>query len=367
MKILLLGFSALKAGFEELGHEVVTCCTTDETSDIWISEFPVDISCVLERLPSGWDPDCILLTDESTEPMFLGLERLDVLLVWYVFDSHLHLHWHKAYAAIFDFVFVAQQSFVSHYEFDANRQVVQWLPLFCNPNRDRYGQLPKIDDVSFVGTLDAQRKPGRTQFINALQERTPLFVTSGEYVSVFNRSKIVLNECAANEVNFRTFEALACGSFLLTEQVENGFNELFENEKHLVTYDKGNLDQVVELIQYYLDHESERERIAFTGREAVLQLHTMTHRAKTIVEHIQIADVQSLIMMRKSCYAVTLNALSFVYEHVANVYEVASQRYSASLSKYEYCLRVRDMYLACNAKIIQSSDRRMGCVGPVFS
>ena len=223
MKILLLGFSALKPGFEQLGHEVMTCCTTDETSDIWFSEFPVDVGRILERLSPGWEPDFVLLTDESTEPMFLGLERLDIPLGWYVFDSHLHLHWHQSYAAVFDFVFVAQKSYVPSYEFDNSRQVVRWVPLFCNPNRDRYGRLPKIYDVSFVGTLDAQQKPGRTKFIHALKERTPLFVTSGDYVTVFNRSKIVINECAANEVNFRTFEALACGSFLLTEQVENGF------------------------------------------------------------------------------------------------------------------------------------------------
>ena len=134
-----------------------------------------------------------------------------------------------------------------------------------------------------------------------------------------------------------------------------------------MTYDKENLNQIVELIRYYVAHESERERIACNGREVVLRGHTMTHRAKTIVEHIQITDVQAQIMMRQSRQEETLNALSQVYEHAAGVYEVASQRYAASPAKQSYCLRAKDMYREGHAKIVQSQDRKFEHFGSTLS
>ena len=255
MKILLLGFPVLKSAFVECGHEVLTC-TTNQTGDVWIPEFPVAIDQVLNALPRGWRPDLILLMDESTEPMFLGLEGLDIPLAWYTIDSHLHLHWHKAYAAVFDFVFVAQKDYVPSYEWDRSRQVVRWLPLFCDPRRDRCASLPKMYDLSFVGMVNDRWKPERSRLLEALSARIPIFVSSGDYVTVFNRSKVVLNQCAANDVNFRIFEALACGSLLLTEKVGNGFEDLFQDRTHLVAYEKGNIDQIVDLARYYAAYDA---------------------------------------------------------------------------------------------------------------
>ena len=122
----MLGASVLAPGFRELGHSVVTC-TTDETGDVHISGFPISVQSVLLKLPFGWHPDFILLTDDSTYPMFLGIEEVDVPLGWYAIDSHIHHAWHRAYAAIFDFMFVAQRDHLPLYVFDQERQVVTWL------------------------------------------------------------------------------------------------------------------------------------------------------------------------------------------------------------------------------------------------
>jgi len=362
MKILLLGFSALKPGFEQLGHEVVTCCTTDESSDIWFSEFPIDVDRIFERLSPGWEPDFILLTDESTEPMFLGLERLDIPLGWYVFDSHLHLHWHQAYSAVFDFVFVAQKSNVSNYEWDCTRQVVTWLPLFCNPERDRCGTLPKIYDLSFVGSLNSQYKPARNNLLKAIGEHIPIYITSGEYVTVYNRSKVVLNECAANDVNFRIFEALACGSFLLTERVGNGFEDLFQDGEHLVTYDKSELDRLVDLVKYYVSHTTERERIAHCGRDLVLRFHTTRHRAKTILETIAESDVQSHVLMRQARQDEILDSLTVVYDHAAAVYSLASQRYQDSSVQWRHCVRAKEVFMESSLRSRRQLNRTVSAV-----
>ena len=355
MNILLLGFPVLKSAFVECGHDVLTC-TTDQTGDVWISEFPVAIDQVLSALPQGWQPDLILLMDESTEPMFLGLEVLDIPLAWYTIDSHLHLHWHRSYAAVFDFVFVAQKDYVPSYEWDRVRQVVKWMPLFCNPSRDRFAPLPKMYDLSFVGMVNDRWKPERSQLLQALSARIPIFISSGDYVTVFNRSKVVLNQCAANDVNFRIFETLACGSLLLTEKVGNGFEELFQDRTHLVVYEKGHIDQIVELAHYYAAHEQERETIAQTGRETVLHAHTSVHRAKSILDVFQVADLHGVIKKRKSMLHEIRTGLFSVYTHAAGVYELACQRYAPATPVGQYCLRAKEAFVRLSSQIRQRDE-----------
>ncbi len=355
MKILLLGWPVLQRAFMQGGHDVVTC-TTDQQGDIWIEAFPVPIEEVLEKLPLQWDPDLIVLMDESTEPMFLGLESLDIPLAWYTIDAHLHLHWHRDYAAVFDFVFVAQRDYLPDYTVDLQRQVVTWLPLFSNPDVDRYAVLDKIYDLSFVGAINFRWKPERSRFLEEVSHRIPLYTTSGEYVSVFNRSKVVLNECAANDVNFRVFEALGCGSFLLTERVGNGFEELFEDRHHLAMFQRGNIDQIVELAHYYASHKQEREAIAYEGRQLVLAAHTTLHRAETIVQTIHAADVQALILSRQSKLQEMYPLLGRVYEHAVGVYELASRNYQYSPHKYRECVRTAEIYQQARSKVVQETN-----------
>src|SRR5262249_28494967 len=157
--------------------------------------------------------------DESLYPSVLGLEFLEVPLVWYAIDSHIHLGWHRAYAAAFDIILVAQKDYVASYRFDEDRQVVQWYPLYCDPNHDRHAPGTKLYDLCFVGTLNPQWNPARVHLIEELRRRMPIHVASGDYVRPFNDSRVVLNQCVANDVNFRTFQALSCGSLLLMERV----------------------------------------------------------------------------------------------------------------------------------------------------
>ena len=83
--------------------------------------------------------------------------------------------------------------------------------------------------MSFVGTVAGSIiNTDRKAFLDAFRRECPLFVKSGDYVPVFNRSRLVLNQSAAGEVNFRVFQAMACGAALVTEDTGNGLCELFE-------------------------------------------------------------------------------------------------------------------------------------------
>jgi spore maturation protein CgeB len=54
----------------------------------------------------------------------------------------------------------------------------------------------------------------------------------------YSASRIVFNRSIRDDLNMRVFEALACGSMLLTNALppESGQEELFVDGTHLATY-----------------------------------------------------------------------------------------------------------------------------------
>lgn len=83
----------------------------------------------------------------------------------------------------------------------------------------------------------------------------------------------------------RVFEVMACGSFLLTNKIKgNGFDELFTDRKDLVVYK--NNKEMLELIEYYLKNEEERKKIADNGYQLMINKHTYSHRAQSMLDYI---------------------------------------------------------------------------------
>jgi len=73
----------------------------------------------------------------------------------------------------------------------------------------------------------------------------------------------------------RFFRAIASGRLFMTEHCD-GLENHFTNHKHLVWY-RG-VEECLDLIKYYLDHDNEREKIAANGRKEILAKHTFEIR-----------------------------------------------------------------------------------------
>ena len=105
-----------------------------------------------------------------------------------------------------------------------------------------------------------------------------------EISEVYSQSKIVFNTSINDDLNMRVFEALASGSMLLTDRINNGQSELFKHGSHLVEYSSD--EELLQAAEYYLSHEAEREQIAGAGHDLALDRHTYAHRCQLILDTI---------------------------------------------------------------------------------
>ncbi|MFN3301843.1 MAG: glycosyltransferase [Patescibacteria group bacterium] len=227
-------------------------------------------------------PDFILAIDDSSHYI------LDVnyhpKAIW-IIDSHTSFVCDKVMAKSFDIIFVAQKEYVE--KFKKHNRYVYWLPLACDPEWHGKQDLEKIYDVAFIGQLG---RGWRKKLLLKLKKDFPSsFISSvdcKDIGKIYSQARIVVNYNVNNDINMRVFEALCSGNLLLTNRIRNnGFEELFEDKKHLVVYD-GTYKDLREKINYYLKNEEEREEIAKNGRNLVLAFHTYKHRVEFMIKKI---------------------------------------------------------------------------------
>lgn len=105
------------------------------------------------------------------------------------------------------------------------------------------------------------------------------YVNYHETPYIYSSGKIVLGIQSVNnsltQTSVRTYEILGSGAFHLTCHTPSHEN-LFNNHEHLVWSNSPR--ETVELVDYYLKHNKEREEIAKRGQEEVLSKHTYAHR-----------------------------------------------------------------------------------------
>lgn len=104
-------------------------------------------------------------------------------------------------------------------------------------------------------------------------------VWGAQTAQILRDSKVVVNVHGSHSgpfaANLRLYETTGVGSFLVTDNKPN-LHEILEPDKEVVAYQ--NPRECARLIQYYLDHEEEREEIASAGQRRTLRDHTYDKR-----------------------------------------------------------------------------------------
>jgi len=83
----------------------------------------------------------------------------------------------------------------------------------------------------------------------------------------------------------RLFEATGRGGFVIFPYIK-GIEDCFILGKELITYEYGNFGQLKELIDYYLNHDDERESIRLAGHHRTIKDHTYDNRAQEVLAKV---------------------------------------------------------------------------------
>lgn len=110
---------------------------------------------------------------------------------------------------------------------------------------------------------------------------------------IFKESKINIHitmRAIETGIPLRVMDVLACGGFLLTNY-QKEIDEFFVDGKELVIY--YDLEDMLEKIEYYLEHEEERNHIAQKGQQKVIECFSYDKQINTIVATLEKEDILS--------------------------------------------------------------------------
>jgi Glycosyl transferases group 1/DUF based on E. rectale Gene description (DUF3880) len=201
---------------------------------------------------------------------------------YWAIDTHLDFDRCLAQARTCDLVFAAQRDGAEALR-RAGIRSATWLPLACDSAIHRRHDVPKQYDFSFVGNLF----PGpRSELLDRLHRKFSKHFIGNCYFEdmarTYSASRTVFNRSIRSDVNMRVFEAVACGSLLLTNDLaDNGQAELFTDGIHLATY--RDAENLLDKLAYYLRHDDIRTKIENAGRQEALAKHTYRPRMEQIL------------------------------------------------------------------------------------
>jgi hypothetical protein len=288
MNILSLGTPLFSSSWRAAGHRVLVLADIAQSShedNLAFDFFSHPDTCARRfgAIVDRYKPDVIFQGDHSAPLIHCGLEDMDIPKAWYSIDSHLHMSWHKHYAVLFDRVFVAQKSLVPHMA--RYQPQAYWLPPFCQQTAGFMAWAERKHDVAFVGTLDGARNPERVRLFDALrQSGISIHLATGAYQPVYRSSRIAINQAVKDDLNLRVFEAMGCGSLLVTDRISHSLHELFDEGRDYCAYTPGDADDCAQKITWALKHPVEAEGIARSGHAKTLGRHCETHRASQVLE-----------------------------------------------------------------------------------
>ncbi|WP_304081845.1 glycosyltransferase [Maridesulfovibrio ferrireducens] len=305
--IAWIGNTFFRTGMDQLGYKTIHIPIRGQQVFTWKD--------IVEK--SGCIPDMVVYADRSIAPPLAGVESFPCLTIFYCIDTHIH-SWYPLYAQGFDICLVSLKDHLNRFTPRLPDSRLLWFPPVVMDN-DVPLTMEKEWDLLFVGKVDPDLTPERMKFLDEVAKLVPgLHITQGEYRKLFPKARVVLNIAERGDLNFRVFEALACGSCLLTPYIEHGLNDIFTDGVHLITYEAGNAADLVSKLEQLLANKELREKIARQGNELIESSHRIIHRAETLQAVISGMDVNKAVSTRLAANPVIRkNFMKSIYLHWA--------------------------------------------------
>ncbi len=242
----------------------------------------------LDRIVGAYDPDAVIFFKGE----FISAKTLRELsnvrkIYLYYTDTYKFKPLLKEKIHYYNAVFTAANNTNFYYNLGAKKVVT--VPWSCDPDLHRKLNVEKRYKVSFIGTGYPERRAiirrvGSVELFGNFwfgkRSHGPVF--GEEFVRAVNRSLINLNLQAkvsveADAPTMRTFEVAGCGGF----QISDYMPSLKRYLPMVPTF--RDVNELKELISYYLDNGDEREKIAEKSIKMCYNSFKYTDAAKLII------------------------------------------------------------------------------------
>jgi len=205
--------------------------------------------------------------------------------MWFI-DTHIQYPRHIKYAKHFQYIFLAISKFVPIFQNEYKQAKVFWLPL-CFPLSNLPPMLmERKKRAIFVGRMNKWYKE-RNEIIKKLQEEVPNFLATTDYVNVYQTMSdciINLNRSFSEDLNYRVFEALACGTELVTNPVPDLFKiKGLHKRIHIYRKDEDAVKIIKELLSEKRKIKNERCEI----RKWIANSHLLRNRVIDIIKMVE--------------------------------------------------------------------------------
>ena len=260
----------------EAGHEFIRCVADPlaRNPDIGFDLCSHTIHDIAARMPGG-PPDLMLVWEPGYQALPQAIEEAAFPVVALLSDWNLVLRPQVGMLGAFDYVFTDRPG-VEVLKRLGHERAEYWPLWGHDPRRFRVmHEVERAWDVTMIGNLnhDVQRERARWLYrLAKLGDRYKIRIAGGvygdEYIRMLNASKITFNRSIRREFNMRCYEAAACGSLLFYDEENEEIRDYFEDRVHCVLYNEGSFE---ELLEHYLTHDHERERIIAAAHERIKQ------------------------------------------------------------------------------------------------
>jgi hypothetical protein len=289
---------------ESLGHEIIKLKESETTSEV-VLENAKQSDLFIWIHTHGWPtPGRLTMQD-----VLLKLKRYQIpsmtyhLDLWFGLSRQRDLRTKPVYRHI-DHFFTVDRKMADWFN---TRTTVKghYLPAGVYDKECTYRPSKLKEEVIFVGSKTYHAEwPYRPKLINFLSKtygarfnlygKEGLGVVRGQDLNnLYASTKVVVGDTLCPNFDYpdywsdRIYETLGRGGFLIHPYIP-GLEKEFEDKKHVVFYEYNNLDQLKQLIDYYLEHEEEREEIRKSGHDMVKTNYTYKNRWQHILKELNL-------------------------------------------------------------------------------
>ena len=158
----------------------------------------------------------------------------------------------------------------------------EWFPNSICDHKIKNLNLQKTSKFSFVGN-----HVNRQSFLDFLSKeynlKQNIFVIGKSMVKSINETYLHFNKNMSNDLNYRNFETIGCGTALITDH-NHMYDALgFVDGENVIFYN--DMDSLTEKLNYYLEKKDTLSKIGKSG-EKLAKRHTYDKRVQALISNL---------------------------------------------------------------------------------